>query len=183
MGATYEGQVSIKSIEELIWDVPDFPKPGVTFKDITPLLENPQAFKSVAQQMVDIIQPLVKEGRHKLVAIESRGFIFACAIAPLLNMGVVLARKPGKLPRPTVSHTYELEYGTDTLEIHEGSLDSEDRVFIIDDVLATGGTAQAVETLCLKMGADVVSSLFLMELGFLNGIRKLSRPAQALIRY
>ena len=175
--------MNIQAVKDLILDVPNFPKEGVVFKDITPVLETPQAFAAVAQKFVEIIEPLKTGPNDKLIAIESRGFLFACAIAPILQMGVVLARKPGKLPRKTVSHTYDLEYGTDTLEIHEGSVKQGDTVFIIDDVLATGGTAQAVETLCTKMGAQVVASVFLMELTFLNGSKKLQRPIHSLYSY
>lgn len=170
---------SVKEIESLIRDVNDFPKPGVKFKDITPILENHEAFQSLAKHFVESIP----EGTTHLVAIESRGFILGAAIAQHMNLGVVLARKPGKLPRKTVSFTYDLEYGTDTLHIHEDALDSTSKVTIIDDVLATGGTAHATESLVLKCGAEVLGHRFLMELKFLEGGAKLSAPYRAFIHY
>ncbi|MCB0365638.1 MAG: adenine phosphoribosyltransferase [Bdellovibrionaceae bacterium] len=170
---------SIKEIENLIEDVADFPKPGVLFKDITPILENNQAFVSLARHFAE---SLPAETTH-LVAIESRGFILGAAVAQHRPIGVVLARKPGKLPRKTVSHTYDLEYGTDTLQIHEHALDENSKVIIIDDVLATGGTAHATETLVTKCGAQVLGHRFLMEIKFLEGGKKLSTPYQAFIHY
>ena len=170
---------SVKEIEGLIRDVADFPKPGVNFKDITPILENHEAFQSLAKHFVESLPA----GTTHLVAIESRGFILGAAMAQHTDLGVVLARKPGKLPRKTISHTYDLEYGTDTLHIHADALGNTARVVIIDDVLATGGTAHAVETLVHKTGAEVLGHRFLMELKFLEGGAKLSAPYTAFIHY
>lgn len=169
----------IEKIAGLIQDVSDFPKPGVMFKDITPVLENNQAFTSLARHLSE---SLPASTTH-LVGIESRGFILAAAVAQYREVGLVLARKPGKLPRPTVSHSYALEYGTDTLQIHADALNSKSQVIIVDDVLATGGTAHAAETLVRKCGAEVLGHRFLMELGFLEGGKKLGAPYEAMIRY
>lgn len=169
----------LEKLKESIIDVPNFPKAGIIFKDITPLLENPAAFS----QVIDSLRKLLPEGTEKLVAIESRGFIFGAALAQATGLGLTLVRKPGKLPRETVSHTYALEYGEDTLEIHRTALRAGERVVIVDDVLATGGTAQATEKLCTSMKAEVAGFLFLMELSFLNGRDKLIAPSSALITY
>ncbi|MCB0421963.1 MAG: adenine phosphoribosyltransferase [Bdellovibrionales bacterium] len=178
-----EPSFSINEICDLILDVPDFPKKGINFKDITPILANADAFRSLAAHFAAQIHPLRSGKKDCLVAIESRGFLFACSMAPILNIPVVLARKPGKLPRKTASYTYDLEYGTDTVEIHADAIAPGEEVFIIDDVLATGGTAHAVETLCRNMGADVKSHHFLMELSFLEGGQKLSAPYYAMKSY
>ncbi len=170
-------KLTIESIQELILDVPDFPKAGITFKDITPVLSNGEAFQSITQHFSDAIP----DGTTKLVAVESRGFIFGSAIAHHLGIGMVLVRKPGKLPRETYSHSYALEYGEDTLEVHKADLTVEDRVVVIDDVLATGGTAQAVEKLCAMTGAKILGHRFLMEIEFLKGREKLSSDVQSFI--
>ncbi len=170
--------MSMEEVAELIRNVPDFPKPGVMFKDITPILESAVAFKSLAQHLKDV----VFSGTTKLVAIESRGFILAAAVAQYLEVGVVLARKPGKLPRTTVSVTYDLEYGKDGLQMHMGALSPSDKVTIIDDVLATGGTAHATENLIVKAGAQVLGSCFLMEITALRGSQKLSFPYHSLLK-
>jgi len=169
--------MSLNEIQRLIRDVPNFPKPGIVFKDITPVLENAEAFRSLAQHLAEKVHPHT----DKLVAIESRGFILGAAVAQHLNCGMVIMRKPGKLPGETVRETYDLEYGTDSLEVHKNSLKPGDRVTIIDDVLATGGTAKAAEALCVKLGAQVLSSVFLMELGFLKGRERLASVATSLI--
>lgn len=169
---------SLSEIEKLIRDVPDFPKPGILFKDITPVLENPKAFKSLIQTFCEYVPAQTK----KLMAIESRGFIIASAMSQHLNCGVVLVRKPGKLPRPTWSITYDLEYGTDTLQIHRDSLSQGEEVVIIDDVLATGGTAAAAEKLVALAGGVVLKSLFLLEISPLEGARKLKSPIKSLIQ-
>ena len=157
------------NLTDYINDIPDFPKKGIVFKDITPLLENPEAFHKLIEEMASH----VTEEVTKIVSIESRGFILGSALAYRCNKGLVLSRKPGKLPRDTYSATYQLEYGQDSLEIHTTSLTSEDRVLIVDDVLATGGTAQAACKLCEQAGAKVIGLQFLIELEFLNGKSKL----------
>ncbi len=169
--------MTLEQIHRLILDVPDFPKPGIVFKDITPILENAEAFKSLAKLMAELVHPQTT----KLVAIESRGFILGAGVAQYLDAGMVIVRKPGKLPRETIEKTFALEYGNDTLHMHKGSLKPGDRVTIIDDVLATGGTARAVEEMCQQVGAQVVGHLFLMEIEFLKGRTKLQSPAKSLI--
>lgn len=167
--------MNIDQISRLIKVVPDFPKVGISFKDITPILENSEAFQSLAKHLAEKIHPQT----DKIIAIESRGFILGAAVAQHLSCGMVLVRKPGKLPRATIRESYELEYGTDTLEIHKDALKPGDRVTIIDDVLATGGTASAVERLCERTGAQVLGSVFLMSIEPLNGKSKLKYPCQA----
>jgi adenine phosphoribosyltransferase len=167
----------MNQIEKLIRDVPDFPKPGILFKDITPVLADPKAFQSMISHLAELVPP----GTTRLASIESRGFILGAAVAMKLGMGMVLVRKPGKLPYATLSHSYELEYGKDTLQIHVDALTSKDKVCIVDDVLATGGTACATETLCLETGAVVSGFAFLMELGFLHGRKKLKASSRSLI--
>jgi adenine phosphoribosyltransferase len=164
-----------------IRDVPDFPKPGVLFKDITPLLQDAGLF----HRSVDLLVALVgSQPVDKVVAIESRGFLFGGALADRLGAGLVLVRKAGKLPWRTVEATYALEYGTDTVAMHEDAVRGGDRVLVVDDVIATGGTARATGELVARAGAASVSFLFLVELGFLDGRKKLEGHAvRALIRY
>lgn len=169
--------MTLEQIHRLILDVPDFPKPGIIFKDITPILENAEAFQALAKLMASHVHPQTT----KLVAIESRGFILGAAMAQHLNAGMAIVRKPGKLPRETVKRSYALEYGQDTLEMHKGSLKPGDRVTIVDDVLATGGTARAVEEMCGAIGAQVLGHLFLMEIEFLKGRAKLQSAVKSLI--
>lgn len=169
--------LSAEQLKRLIRDVPDFPKPGILFKDITPVLADGPAFEALVQHLA----ALVPKQTTKLVAIESRGFILGAAVAMRLGLGMVLVRKPGKLPYATLSHSYALEYGKDTLQIHVDALNPQDRVCIIDDVLATGGTAQATEVLCVETGAKVAGFVFMMELGFLNGRQKLKAPTETFI--
>jgi adenine phosphoribosyltransferase len=141
--------MTIEKVKALIRDVPDFPKPGIMFKDISPVLEDGEAFRTMAKLLAYKIDPRTT----KLVAIESRGFILGAAVAQHLKAGMVIVRKPGKLPRETVKKTYALEYGEDAVEMHKDALNGDDLVTIIDDVLATGGTAHAVEQLCRESGA------------------------------
>lgn len=172
-------ELSVAQLQAFILDVPDFPKPGILFKDITPLLSDARALNSLAEHLA----ALVPAGTTKLASVESRGFVLGAAVAMKLGAGMVLIRKPGKLPRQTLSHSYDLEYGKDTLQIHADALSPDDRVCIIDDVLATGGTAQAAEVLCLESGAQVLGFSLLMELGFLNGRAKLKAPVKSLITF
>jgi len=153
-----------------IKDVPDYPKPGILFKDITPLLAHGPAFKAVIDEFVTALRPLAPS---QVVGVESRGFIFGAAIAYALGIGLTIVRKPGKLPRGTRRVSYALEYGTDTLEMHADALGPNDRAVIVDDVLATGGTAGAVSELVQASGAGLVGIAFLMDLGFLDGRKKL----------
>ena len=154
-----------------IRDIPDFPKPGVTFKDITPLLGDPVAFSTAVDAIV------VSFGRgtiDKVVGIEARGFIIAAPVAYHFGAGFVPLRKPGKLPYETVSEAYELEYGTETLELHVDAFSPGDRVLIVDDVLATGGTAKAACNLVEQAGGKVAGLAFVIELAFLKGSARLN---------
>ena len=152
-------------------EIRDFPSPGISFKDITPLLGDPAAFSSA----VDGIVVSFGRGRvDKVVGIEARGFIIAAPVAYHLAAGFVPLRKAGKLPYETVSETYELEYGSETLELHADAFDGGDRVLIVDDVLATGGTARAACNLVERAGATVAGLAFVIELGFLNGKEQLN---------
>jgi adenine phosphoribosyltransferase len=153
-------------IEKFIRNIQDFPKPGIGFKDITPLLNNPAAMTSCLELL---ISNLADEKIDKVIGVESRGFFFGTLIAQKLNAGFIPVRKPNKLPFDTISASYELEYGSDTLEIHTDAIQKGDRVLIHDDVLATGGTAKAVCELVEKLGGEIVQCNFLMELSFLNG--------------
>jgi adenine phosphoribosyltransferase len=162
---------STRALLELIRDVPDFPKPGIVFKDITPLLASPAAFQSALDAMAE---PLRHQSITAVAAIESRGFIFGAGIAARLGCGLVLVRKPGKLPWKRLRHDYALEYGNDALEIHADAVGPDDRVAVVDDVLATGGTAAAAARLLGDCGADVTAFSFLIELGFLEGRGRLA---------
>ena len=164
-----------------IRDVPDFPKPGIIFKDITPVLGDAQLFAETTRAMA---APFEADHVTHVVAIESRGFILGAPIAQHLGAGLVLARKPGKLPRATLREEYALEYGTDVLEIHADSLPAGAKAVIVDDVLATGGTAAAVSALVTAGGAKLIGFSFLMTLGFLGGRAKLGDlRANALLDY
>ena len=148
----------------------DFPIEGIVFRDVLPILKNPEIFNYLINKMSS---NNVLRSSDAIIAIDARGFIFGSAISFHLSKPLIVARKPGKLPRDTYSATYQLEYGQDSLEIHTTSLTSEDRVLIVDDVLATGGTAQAACKLCEQAGAKVIGLQFLIELEFLNGKSKL----------
>ena len=161
---------TLEKLKASIRDVPDFPKAGIVFKDITPLLQNPDFFKSAIERLSG---PFQKKGITHVASIESRGFIFGAPVAYILGAGYIPVRKKGKLPYKTLSHTYDLEYGTDTLEIHADALDSSARVLLIDDVLATGGTARATCQLIEKLKAKVAGLAFAIELEFLHGREKL----------
>ncbi len=156
-------------LKSVIRDVPDFPIEGIVFKDITPLLSNPEASKQALDELYNLFK---NKGITKVVGIESRGFIFGCALAGKLGVGFVPIRKPGKLPYKTMKQTYELEYGTDSIEIHEDALTSDDIVLLHDDLLATGGTMAAAIKLVEQLGAKVGQISFLIELGFLKGREK-----------
>lgn len=152
--------------------VPDFPKPGILFKDITPVLGNAELFKQTIDWLVNAVASV--EGKPNMIAgIDARGFILGAAVADRMGIGFVPIRKPGKLPAKTFSAEYELEYGTGTLEIHEDAFKPGSKVVIIDDLLATGGTAEAAATLVEKCQASIHSFVFLIELSFLKGKEKL----------
>jgi len=158
--------VTTRSFVELIRDVPDFPKPGVLFKDITPVLADPRAF---AELVDDLCAPYPVGSIDKVAGIEARGFILATPVAEQLKAGFVPIRKPGKLPAEVIRQAYELEYGTDALEMHRDAVQAGDRVLIVDDVLATGGTAGAAIDLVRQLDAHVVGVAVFIELGFLGG--------------
>lgn len=158
-------------IRKLIIDVPNFPKPGVTFKDITPLIANPEAMEKIIDNISKRTSVI---NSNKIVAIEARGFLFGSLLSQKTGIPLILARKKGKLPREVKNWSYELEYGSDTIEIHADAIDSKDHVIIIDDILATGGTARAVGKLVEKeFEAYVEEFIFLMEIPGINGRQKL----------
>ncbi len=164
-----------------IRDIPDFPSPGIIFKDITPLVADPAAFREAIDQLAAWAGPRTPD---VILGAEARGFIFGGALAYALGCGFVPARKPGKLPWRTVEATYALEYGNDTLQVHADAIQSGQRVIVLDDVLATGGTAKAKVELVEKLGGVVVGALFVIELGFLDGRSKLAGyDVHALIAY
>jgi adenine phosphoribosyltransferase len=153
-----------------IRDVADYPKPGVKFKDITPLLADPKAFSALTDALAELC---ARYGATKIVGLEARGFILAAPVAVRAGLGFIPVRKAGKLPGATLSQSYELEYGTAEMEVHAEDLGAGDRVVVIDDVLATGGTAEASLELVRRAGAEVVGVAVLMELGFLDGRNRL----------
>jgi adenine phosphoribosyltransferase len=157
-------------LRDYIRDIPDFPKPGILFKDITPLLSKPAAFAEAIAQLHEHFAP---EGINVIAAAEARGFIFGAPLALALKAGFVPIRKPGKLPYATIAQEYQLEYGSDKLEVHSDAFGTGQRVLLIDDVLATGGTMRACRDLVTSMGATVVASAFLIELSFLGGRARL----------
>lgn len=158
--------MSTELLLQSIRDVPDFPKPGIVFKDITPLLRDPTAFHAFIDQLADAFGD---KNLDAIVAIDARGFLFAGALSRVLNIGIVPVRKRGKLPAETLHEAYELEYGTAILEMHADALRPGERVLVLDDLLATGGTVAACLKLCRRLGAEVVGCAFLVELSFLNG--------------
>ena len=161
--------------------VPDFPKPGILFYDITTLLCDPQGFRDTIDAMA---APYMGEDIDQVVGIESRGFILGAAIAATLGCGFVPIRKPGKLPAATYQESYHLEYGTDSLEIHQDACRQNQRVLIVDDVLATGGTARAAIDLVKKTGAKIIGAAFLIELDLLKGRDKLAgEPVYSVLQY
>ena len=163
-------QFDTEGLERLIRDVPDYPKPGIVFKDITPLLRDPAALSLAVEYLT---QPFRHQRIDVVVGAESRGFIFGTAVARNLSAGFVPVRKPGKLPIETHQESYELEYGTDALEIHVDAIAKGDQVLMVDDLLATGGTMAACCRLVERLGGHIVGAAFLLELDFLNGRSKL----------
>lgn len=182
--ATPSPSLTIASAEDLkkrIRDVPDFPKKGIVFKDITPLLADPTALSMAVEFLT---QPYRNAGIELVIGAESRGFIFATAVARNLSAGFVPIRKPGKLPSKTHAASYELEYGTDSLEIHLDAIHPGSRVLMIDDLLATGGTMAACCNLVESLKGNIVGVAFLIELAFLNGRQRLSKyPIHRVIQY
>jgi adenine phosphoribosyltransferase len=163
--------VTASRIRAAIRDVPDFPKPGILFKDITPILSDPALFAEVIGGLTERYLPLRID---KIAAMESRGFIFGAPLAEKIGAGFVPLRKFGKLPHTTVAETFNLEYGTETLEVHTDAITPGERVLIIDDLLATGGTAEAAVRLVKRIGGEVVEIAFVVELAFLKGRGRLA---------
>jgi adenine phosphoribosyltransferase len=170
----------VADVTAAIRDVPDFPKPGILFKDITPVLADSKLFPRIPKWMADQFRG---EGVDRIVGIESRGFILGAAMVEELNAGFVPARKAGKLPYETITVEYDLEYGSAKLQMHTDAIQPGQRVLIVDDLLATGGTASATVQLVRQLGGIVVGCVFLVELTFLDGRQKLDVPVRALIRY
>ena len=172
---------AIERLKANIRDVPDFPKPGILFKDITPILANGQLFRLAVTIFAERYQ---RKSVEKIVAIDARGFIFGGALAHYLGIGLTLVRKKGKLPFKSHQSDYELEYGHGTLEIHVDGVEKNQRVVIIDDLLATGGTAEAAAKLVEQCGGEIVELAFLVELGFLHGRERLEKyPVFSAITY
>jgi adenine phosphoribosyltransferase len=166
-----EAPMDVEAIKQAIRDIPDFPKPGIMFKDITPILSDPALFRAA----VDMFAGRCEGGRiNKVAAVDARGFLFAGGLCDRLGLGLVPIRKKGKLPYKTFEQTYDLEYGTATLTVHQDAFAQGDRVLLLDDVLATGGTAAASAELVEQAGGQVAEIAFLVELSFLNGRDKIS---------
>lgn len=178
---THKETTMVEQLKKSIRDIPDFPKKGILFKDITTLCKDPAMFN----RMVDLMgHRYIGRKVDLVVGIEARGFVVGAALAYKIGAGVVLVRKPGKLPHKTHKASYSLEYGTDTLEIHQDAIEPGQNVVIADDLLATGGTAAAVAGLVAKMGANIVECSFIVELEDLKGKEKLSpHPVFSLIKY
>lgn len=168
-------------LKKFIRDVPDFPKPGIIFKDITPLLGDKDAFAALIDALADKYK---NAGITKICGIESRGFIIGSALALRMNVGFVPVRKAGKLPYRSIKREYSLEYGTDAIEIHEDAVRKDEKVLLVDDLIATGGTAEAAVALLKQVGADVVGVAFAIELEFLNGRERFDQSRLfSLIKY
>ena len=170
-----------EELKKYIRSIKDFPVKGIMFRDITTLLKKPEAVNKTLKALLTFTDGIKID---KVVGIESRGFIFGSLLAQKLDVGFILARKPGKLPAETESESYELEYGTDKIEMHKDAINKGDKVLLHDDLLATGGTAAATAKLIEKLGGEVVQVSFVMELTFLNGREKLkSYPVKSIITY
>lgn len=168
-------------LRDYIRDIPGFPREGIIFHDITPLLQNARAFEGAINRMAEL---LADKKIDSLVGIESRGFIFASALAIKLGTGLVIVRKPGKLPYVTINASYDLEYGSDSLEVHRDAIHDGSRVVLIDDLLATGGTARAAGDLVRQLGGEIAGYCFLVELTELNGKAKLApSPVWSVLKY
>ncbi len=169
------------NLAEHIRDIPDFPKEGILFKDITTLIGHPEAFRATIDQFQERFKA---SGADAVVAVEARGYIFGAPLADRLGIRFVPVRKPGKLPYETISQDYDLEYGSNTLEIHSDALRGGEKVIIIDDLIATGGSAAATVSLVKKLGAEVLALGCVIELAFLDGRQRLDGvPVEALLTY
>ncbi|OLY84194.1 Adenine phosphoribosyltransferase [Smittium mucronatum] len=186
-GTSAEQEYTIEQVKALVRDYPDFPKKGILFRDIFPIFLNPPALNCLLNHMVDVsvsfAQKLDNHRINAVVGLDARGFLFGPTLALKLNAKFVPIRKSGKLPGSLVKTTYEKEYGSDTVEIQADSILPTDNVLIVDDLLATGGTCKAAETLISKLGATVVLSLFVIELTDLKGKELLSSPTHSIIEY
>ena len=169
-----------EQVLQIIRAIPDYPKKGIIFRDITPLLGNAELFKYVIDELAKLCKD---QGITKIVGIESRGFIFGAPLAYALGIGFVTVRKKGKLPYKKIAATFTLEYGSDTIEMHEDALTKDDKVILIDDLLATGGTTRAALELINKLGAKTAFCLYVIELSFLEGGKTLNVPYKSLIKY
>ncbi len=178
------GNTLRQTLEAGIRDIPDYPSPGILFKDITPLLADPELFAASVDALAAQHRPGTGAEIDLVAGVEARGFIFGAGVALALGVGFVPIRKKGKLPHATVSAEYTLEYGTAVIEVHEDAVRPGQRVLLLDDVLATGGTAEAAAGLLEQVGAEVVAVSFLVELGFLGGRDRLAgRPVNSLLHY
>jgi len=172
---------SLTMLRDAVRDVPDFPKPGIVFKDITPVLSDPSLFRIAIHHLV---QQCAGKSIDKIAGIDARGFLFGATVAHEMGIGFIPIRKKGKLPHTTISHSYALEYGEAEIEIHTDAIDAGERVVVIDDLLATGGTAAAAICVLEKLGAVVVQAQFLIELSFLDGRKALEpTPVLSLLKY
>lgn len=171
-----------QEIKKFIRNIPDFPKPGIQFKDITPVFLNPKLVKEI---VAEYVKQYTLQKPDAILGIESRGFLLGPSIATAMDIPFILVRKKGKLPAKTISYTYDLEYGSDTIEVHEGAISKGAKVIVHDDLLATGGTALAAASLVEKAGGEVISFSFLVELAFLKGRTKLVdiAPTHTLVTY
>ena len=168
-------------LKSFIKEVPDYPKPGISFKDLTPMLASPEAYREATSRLSEAFRG---KGISAVVAAEARGFLWAGPVARDLRAGLVPVRKPGKLPRETLKETYELEYGTDELHVHKDAISPGQIVLIVDDLLATGGTAAAMARMVEKLGGKIAALAFVVELAFLKGREKLgNRPVHSLVVY
>jgi adenine phosphoribosyltransferase len=168
------------NLKDHIRSIPDFPKPGILFYDISTLLAHPQAWRTTIERLADAVRPLRPD---LLVGIESRGFLVAAPLAYVLGGGFAMVRKNGKLPGKTVQFTYDLEYGSDTIEIQEDAVAPGQRVVVVDDLIATGGTTEAAIKLLTQQGATVVGAACIIELTFLNGRSRIPVPVTAMVTY
>lgn len=168
------------NLKDHIRQIPDFPKPGINFFDISTLIGHPEAWKTAIDRMADDLRDYAPT---HVAGIDARGFLVAAPLAIALNCGVVMLRKPGKLPGDTVSHAYELEYGSDSIEIQKDAVGKEDRIVLVDDLLATGGTMAAAVALLKGSGANVAASACLIELTFLRGRERFDIPCHTLLAY
>ena len=162
----------IEKLKHSVKNIPDYPKPGILFRDVSSLCQDKEAFSLSISMLYDLFKD---ENIDLVVAAEARGFVFGAPLANLLNSGFVMVRKPGKLPRETIEEQYDLEYGVNTLQVHKDAIQSGQRVLIIDDLLATGGTVEAMIRLCRRLGADIVGVGFIIELFDLGGALRIER--------